>query len=57
MVADRVVFSSLFCKNPPGEGNLLSIGVALSCSKAKEWSVPSPSHLFSRFLWFAPAFL
>ena len=34
MIGVRVVFSCLFCKNSPGEGNLLSIGVAVSCSKA-----------------------
>ena len=35
MKADRVVFSCLFCNNLPDEGNLLSIWVAVSCSKAK----------------------
>ena len=34
MMAGRVIFSCLLCNNSPGEGNLLSIGVALSCSKA-----------------------
>ena len=50
MIAGRVVFSCLFCNNSPGEGNLLSTGVDLSCSNAKSMSVPSPSYLFSRFL-------
>ena len=35
MIVGRVVFSCLFCNKSLGEGNLLSIGVALSCSKAK----------------------
>ena len=41
MIAGRAVFICLFCNNLPGEGNLLSFGVALSCSKAKEWYVTS----------------
>ena len=35
MIGGRVVFSCLLYNNSPDEGNMLSIGVALSCSKAK----------------------
>ena len=57
MFTGSVVCNFLFCSSSLGDGVLLSIGVVLSRSSARNGSDPSWMHLVCSFLMVAPVAL